>query len=300
MSEKDKIPKFYLPTDDEPSSINFEFELYSLYPYYEKYSVNMVVPHRHAFYQVLWFTKGSGVHYIDFEPHRFVPNTIFFVSKDQIHNFEDVPPHGHGMHFNDSFLTAANNNLDIFLMFDVFNGISNEPFISLTGKDASKFELLLELISGEYNKQSEFGYNEVLVHLVNSFLILAERIKRENKQDEDLYKKPQMFTVLKFRTLVEVDFKKAHSVKYYTQKLNISAKKLNDCCQEAVGKSSHHIIKDRIILEAKRLIFHGIMTVQEIAYHLGFDDPYYFSRFFKKSTGLSPSEFRKKFPKKSI
>ena len=76
--------------------------------------------------------------------------------------------------------------------------------------------------------------------------------------------------------------------------MNLSPKRLNEITRKMLGKTITQLIHDRILLEAKReLIFSG-RSIKEISYELGFEDPAYFSRFFKKQSGFSPTHFRKK------
>jgi len=297
MKDTKTIRKFYLPTESTTYSVDLEFEMFSLEPYYGKHKHNMTRPHRHTFYQILWFSDCCGIHFVDFEPYWIEPNTIFFVAKDQIHHFDDSVPRGQLMHFNDSFLNKVPQNLDICLLYDVYNNLSQGPYVKPVGEDLAQFTKLLTIIEAEYQRRSEFGGNEILGNLVSTFLLLAERIKRLSRKSDSLDPGPCAHLFLRFRALLEQTFKETHSVRDYADALRISAKKLANICQLSTGRSSEEIIKDRILLEAKRLLFHSDMTVQEVAYHLGFNDPYYFTRFFKKNTGHSPRAFRREFYK---
>jgi AraC family transcriptional activator of pobA len=84
------------------------------------------------------------------------------------------------------------------------------------------------------------------------------------------------------------------SVKQYASELHITSVHLNRICQSAVGKPALHIIHDFLILEAEKFLEHTDLHISEIAYRLNFEDPAYFSRFFKKYTALSPKQFREK------
>jgi hypothetical protein len=94
-----------------------------------------------------------------------------------------------------------------------------------------------------------------------------------------------------FENLIETNYKELKSVKDYAARLNISANYLNVVCKETVGKTAGDIIRDRIILETKRLLLHSTISVCEAAYFLGYDDCSYFIRLFKKNVGLSPEKF---------
>ena len=96
----------------------------------------------------------------------------------------------------------------------------------------------------------------------------------------------------KFKMLVQNNLKIKKSVSDYAKMLNITAGHLNDTVQKDTGKSAGSVIHDRIILEAKRLLYHSPKTVKEIAFELNYEDPSYFTRFFKLHTKSTPEQFR--------
>ena len=96
----------------------------------------------------------------------------------------------------------------------------------------------------------------------------------------------------KFRLLIEKNFVEMKSVSGYADLLHISSGHLNDTVNEATGKTASDLIHDRIILEAKRLLYHSEKTVKEIGYALNSDDPSHFAKFFKNHSGSTPEAFR--------
>ena len=97
---------------------------------------------------------------------------------------------------------------------------------------------------------------------------------------------------------MEQNFRQMKSVAEYAEILNITSGHLNDTVQKEIGKTTSEIIHERIILEAKRLLYHSPKSVKEIAYELLYDDPSYFARFFKTHTQLTPEQFRKRIREK--
>ena len=95
-----------------------------------------------------------------------------------------------------------------------------------------------------------------------------------------------------FKQLVDEKFRRWHQVQYYASEINISPKHLSQTVKNVTGKVAKEYIKDRLILESKRMLFHTPLTIKEIAYDIGFKEPLNFSNFFKKQTGIAPSEFR--------
>lgn len=84
-----------------------------------------------------------------------------------------------------------------------------------------------------------------------------------------------------------------HTVQEYADRLNISSRTLTKYVNQSAHRSPLQIINDRILLEAKRQLCHSALSIKEIGYQLGFEDPSYFVKFFKRLTGKMPSEFRK-------
>jgi AraC-like DNA-binding protein len=78
----------------------------------------------------------------------------------------------------------------------------------------------------------------------------------------------------------------------YAAKMNITPNYLNALCRKKSGKSAGELIRQRILLEAKRLLAHSTMSISEIAFQLGFEDNSYFGRYFRRYTRLTPGEFR--------
>ena len=89
-----------------------------------------------------------------------------------------------------------------------------------------------------------------------------------------------------------------HQVQDYAGLMAITEKYLNELCKKTAGKTASELIHERIILEAKRLLLHSDLNNKEVAYFLSFDDPSHFSKFFKRKTGRTPSQFRKELPER--
>jgi AraC-like DNA-binding protein len=99
--------------------------------------------------------------------------------------------------------------------------------------------------------------------------------------------------LVQLRRLIDQHYKTLRLPGEYARLLHITPNHLNALCQELVGRPAGAVIRDRVLLEAKRLLTNADMTAQEIAYELNFQDNSYFSRFFKKYTGETPEGFRR-------
>ena len=117
-----------------------------------------------------------------------------------------------------------------------------------------------------------------------------------NKKIKNFPQQKQML-LRNFKQLIDKQFRLIKLPKEYAELLYVTPNHLNALCQDLLGKTAGDVIRDRILLEAKRLLTNEGMTITEIAYDLNFQDNSYFTRFFKKYTGTTPEEFRKKLEK---
>jgi AraC family transcriptional activator of pobA len=101
-----------------------------------------------------------------------------------------------------------------------------------------------------------------------------------------------------FRLEVEGRFHKETALSAYAAALGVTANHLNDTLRRETGQPAGELIRQRRLLEAKRLLLHSDLSVSEVGYRLGFDDPSYFSRFFRRYARASPADFRAKIREK--
>jgi len=135
---------------------------------------------------------------------------------------------------------------------------------------------------------------ELLVSYLKIFLITASRVKAGNLnsiQNANRHRK-EPYILQSLKNSIEEHFKTKHSASEYADMLNISTKALSRITKVHFNKTLTDLISERIIIEAKRELYLTHKPVKEIAYELGYDDEYYFSRFFKTNTDISPQAYR--------
>ena len=288
---KPKIEQYHLHKD-QPEKL--QFEIYSLNDYLTKNKGHIEKPHIHSFYQIIWFTKGNGKHFVDFNEFVASTNKIFFISKNQIHYFDNYSSYeGVIIHFNESFLMDNENDIDIFLKYNIFNDFESDPVFTIPTVAIENFTLLVSNLKKEISTPDKFAHKDFLKHLLKLFLISIQRLGKRNNYKNPSFNNQKNITQLKFRQALELNFKNIHTVKEYAYLLNISTKTLTNHITEIALKTPLEIINDRIILEAKRLLSHSSLNINEIGFQLGYEDPSYFVKFFKRQTKKSPSDFRK-------
>ena len=266
------------------------FELKHLAPYFLRNKENASKPHRHSFFQILWF-KNSGNHYIDYEVIKHPANTLFLINKNQVHYFcKQSINEGYLFHFNDSFI--SNFNLELLSRFTVsiFNEI-NEPYINLTNNDSSIIENICKTVLLEIDEKKE-NFSHIITHQFLGLLYLIERIKNEQisfKTDAD----SDFSIIVQFKQEIIKALDQQLSIDDFASRLGTSTKKLTSLTKQYTSLTPGSLIKEMKILEAKRMLSHQDISIKEVAYSLGFDQPTYFTKFFKKETKITPKEFQK-------
>lgn len=166
---------------------------------------------------------------------------------------------------------------------DLFNTV----FIDLPLKTENILRPFFENLIQESNKKDGLGQGIVL----SGIIYLLNQLKRF-ALDEGHDKKAQSKTALKFMKLVSDTLSENLTVNTYAEKLHLTTERLVELCRESYGQSPKSIILDKKMTEAKRLLYFTDKTISQVAYQLGFDDSSYFSRLFKRKTGLSPTDFK--------
>jgi AraC family transcriptional regulator, transcriptional activator of pobA len=157
----------------------------------------------------------------------------------------------------------------------------------------------MEKMKLEYDMDEDFVRNEIILNMIKTFLLLAER-KMRNKLNDHKSEISDVNCLMKFKMELENNYKSSRSVSFYSNLLCITPRKLNQITLNYWGKSTKHVIEERVLLETKRLLVHTNQTVKEIGNTLGFDDPTNFNKFFKKYIQRTPAEFRNISKKKYL
>ncbi|NIG56692.1 AraC family transcriptional regulator [Chitinophaga sp. Cy-1792] len=296
MARKEQlnIAEYHLH-QDQPQQL--QFSVHDLHIYLDEHQANTTRPHIHSFYQIIWFKSGKGKHYVDFKAYEVFDNAIFFIAKNQVHYF-DHGKHYEGVliHFNEEFLTGSGNELNLFLKFSLFNNPYQLPSCCVGASVNKTLDEYLRQIKAELPHVDQFGQKELLKTYLKAFLIQVQRRKYEYEQtngNTPFMVDEKRLQLLQLSNLIEENYSKNLSVADYAKRMHISTRTLSDLTHMVVNKTPSQLIQERIILEAKRLLLHSHLNINQIGYHLGFEDPSYFVKYFKKHTQTAPSVFRK-------
>ena len=187
---------------------------------------------------------------------------------------------------------SSTNISRLFLEYNAFHTYEGTPYYIIDEPTSKLLQPLIDEMELEAERNGELGNIDILKSLLTIFLAKIERYgKHEAEQTVD-YRKPSHLLFIRFRQLLEQEYKQLHTVQEYANRLNVSVRSLSNSVNECSGKSPLIFINNRIILEAKRLVLYSDLMIKEIAYMLGYDDPSYFVKHFKRHTGYLPSEFR--------
>lgn len=249
--------------------------------------------HVHNFYEIIWFTEGEGVHSVDFREYPVAPGTLFFVAPGQVHSFGEHSEGQRGYVLKvcaDLMGESCGEALDIlrYRLFDV----DTVPFRRIDEAAAERLERIVAQLSEENALGLAVGHKDYLRALVRMLVINIERACAECSAAFVPHTTTAQATFLAFRRLLDKEHRRLHSVKEYAAELGVSTKTLTNHIAECSPHSPLEIINARLVLEGKRMLRYSNLMVKEIAFDLGFDDPSYFVKFFKRQTGQLPADFR--------
>ncbi|MET0298905.1 MAG: AraC family transcriptional regulator [Flavitalea sp.] len=259
--------------------------------YLQTHYNNLHKPHRHSFYHLVLFTKGKGSHTIDFESFTVRPGQVYFMSPGQVHSWQfTAATDGYIVHFNEALFTNFLQNTHYLERFRFFNGNAVDGVRQLPAKSFQAASMLFENMLVEIDAKDESNIDVIRLKLIELF-ILTERAT-ETKKIKAVPKQQQ--TLLRnFVQLIDQHFRSVKLPKEYAELLYVTPNHLNALSRHLTGRTAGEQIRERVLLEAKRLLISTDLTVTEIAHDLEFQDNSYFNRFFKKYAGLTPEEFRK-------
>ncbi|WP_420603686.1 helix-turn-helix domain-containing protein [Flagellimonas sp.] len=192
--------------------------------------------------------------------------------------------------FNREFYCISDHDSEVSCNGILFFGTQNLPIVSIPEEQIRKFNLWFEVFVEEFSTPDNIQ-GDMLQMLLKRLIIMSTRLAKEQLIVKTL-KNDQIDTIRKFNYLVDIHYKTKRKVSDYAEMLFKSPKTLSNLFSIYNQKSPQQIILDRLGLEAKRLIHFTDKQNQEIAFDLGFNDPAHFSRFFKKMTQMTPSEYR--------
>lgn len=252
---------------------------------------SLVFPHRHSFYHLVLFTEGSGRHTIDFHHFQSSPYQIYFMIPGQVHTWDfQEKMEGYVVNFSDSFFQSFLLQPEYLDSFSFLDQDSSNNVLMLSEGIRGRICGLFEELLGQNAQATAWRDDMVRVLLLQIFLLIEQSDSVDRKNNAG---KGKNATVRNFIRLIDKHYDRVRLPGQYAEMLNVTPNHLNALCKEHLGIQAGELIRNRIVLEAKRLLINLDLTVSEIAYKLNFNDNSYFTKFFRKETGLTPEDFRK-------
>lgn len=274
-----KIP-FHNFTRDDRESV--EFQLVTLEKITE---YDFLVPHRHNYYEVFIFIKGGGNHVIDFEAFDVKDKSIHFVSPGQVHLLKrSYDSEGFLILFSRDFFYSGHTNKPLLQHHPLLNNRSSQPIINAPSSEFEKIIPLILKIKEELTREDDYQ-RELLRLYLNEFLYRSLRMLTLQKENPHTL-------VSGFLALLEQNFYEWHLVKQYASELHVAEKYLSESLKLHTGLTAQDHISNRLLLEAKRLLRFSELSIKEVAFQIGFEDPSHFTKFFRSTSGSTPSSFR--------
>lgn len=236
---------------------------------------------------VLWFTQDHNYLRIDGENYCFNRNELICLT--EFHQIEEVDiKEARLIKFNRSFYCIVDHDSEVSCKGLLFFGSKQLPRMDLPAEEIEIFETVYRMFSLEF-ENTDHLQGEMLQMMLKRFLILCVRLyKKQCRLQAD---GPKLDLIREYNFLVEKHYREKHSVADYAEMLNRSPKTLANQFKKMSDQSPLEYIQNRRMLEARRLLIRGDLSVKEVAFDLGFEDVQSFSRFFKREEGLSPAAF---------
>lgn len=243
-------------------------------------------PHRVTFFAILFIQTGIVSHQVDFRPLTVKAGECLLISKGQVQAFGNRSDyHGKLLVFTESFINKYIAPASIDQVHRLFNHFVGANHFSFSGVEESLDQIIQETKQG--------GEQAGIIGALLSILLLKLATR---KNDPELEKSEpgahQVF--LQFRTLLEQHVKESRNATFYAQALGMSYKQLNRMCKMAVNQTAKAFIHHYVTLEASRQLVSTSHSIKEISYEMGFDEPTNFIKYFRRQTGHTPRQFRKK------
>lgn len=245
--------------------------------------------HKHSFYEILWTEKGTSRQIIDYKEYVVSPNSLFFISPNQVHYFEEWRPLSGGtILFTEDFYLLNRNNKDDLFELSFLDNLYSNPCIEFTGKE---FAEIVEVINKMEQEQKRSDKNPSIVQAYLT-IFLAQVQRHVQKKGNAIVLKRYLILFKQFKSILEKHFAENKTTHFYADQLHITQHHLNLICKEIANMTATDIIRTRSILEAKRLLTFTNKTISEISLELNFIDSSYFAKSFKSITGQTPLDFK--------
>ncbi len=253
--------------------------------------------HRIDFFMILIVLEQSYTHYIDFQEFKISAGSILCIAKNQVHKFTHKLKDTNGISilFNEEFV---NKNYILYgnhKLKRLFNYHIDSPLV--TSKQLLQEDItdLSKKMHSEYTNENIYLKQDVLSSILYILLLKIERAKKQRQKIVQQNKWLDIFN--SFRLLLERKYVQTRNSNDYAAELHISYKHLNDAIKQITGLTAKAFIDRFIVLEMKRYLISTPLSIKEVSFKTGFDEPANMVKFFKKHTKSTPRQYRLDYSK---
>lgn len=247
-------------------------------------------PHRHDYHELIWIRAGAGQHSIDGATVPVRPGTITVIGRGQVHVFEQGEHlDGAVVRFSEETLAdpGARRGTPAWLLA----GRGGRTVV-VPGGEQDRLDALIDALGAELARPPDEHSPELQRHLLTAILLWIERwydaSRTERRADDDA----EVQLHRRFTRRLEEDYAAHHDAAHYAEALAVPAAALSRALAHVTGRATKDLILDRVMLEAARLLRFTDLSVGEVAHRVGYDDPLYFSRAFKRRNDQPPQAYR--------
>jgi AraC family transcriptional activator of pobA len=250
-------------------------------------------PEHKAFYQIFMIHEPSEV-IVDFTTYEIMTPALLFLSPYQ-HITWTKPTDSPVIQllFHGDFYCIEYHKHEVACNGLLFNNIYLLPYVGLSQESFEEIEEIILKIKKELDNHSDLSEAVIKAYL-QLILALSSKVKKTHIESSAIMPPEENYEGQEFQRLLEENFAQEKSVNFYADKLHLGTDTFSKKIKNQLGKTPSVFIQERVILESKKLLHLTRLSIKEIAVQLNFQDEHYFSRYFKKNVGISPSEFRTK------
>ena len=247
-------------------------------------------PHVLRFHDILLVTRGRGTFQLDAERCRVGTGVLLFTRPGEVRAWDVTGLDGACLFFTEEFVAETFADVHFLDQLAFFREGRPSALLALTAAERRIFLARFRAMQKEIRALRDDASHALRAALYE-LLVLINRWY--TKRHGTATRTPPNATVERFLGLVDHDYARRHRVADYASELGVSPGHLNALCRVTLRRSASRVVRQRLTLEAKRLLTHSDLTAAQVGFRLGFEDPAYFARFFRREAGQPPTTFRR-------
>ncbi|MBO9593448.1 MAG: helix-turn-helix domain-containing protein [Niabella sp.] len=250
--------------------------------------------HRTDFYMIFLFTKGEGLHSVDFNTIKVKPRHILFIGSGQVHHFDPKETYdGMTVVFTEDFFSRTDEHRRFLSLSPLFNDPLQPAYFDV-GERYNELSVLYDFIVNELKRPAHPNQGVILHHYLFNMMLIAEIVCTPKQKTMPLSR--QQLLVADFKRLSNQHLKEQWTINQYAAMLNVTPRSLQNAFSALEDSSPKSWLTERLALEIKRMLTFETCSINEIAFQTGFKEASNFVKFFKAHTGTTPSRFRELLP----